>query len=107
MANIEFTPSAQKRYNECCQIEENTIAKPEYQLQNVIARLSSWRSKKIIISNDICDDKSFFFRCIEEDGRPSICGGIILHGKRDGFGTGQGPTYSVSLIKETGWQIHT
>lgn len=107
MANIEFTPEAQKRFNECRNLIENRLAKPEYKLQNVIARFLSWNSKKIIISNDSCDDRSFFFRCIEEEGRPSICGGIIFHGKRDGFGSGQGPTYSVSLIKETGWQIHT
>lgn len=34
-------------------------------------------------------------------------GGIIFHGKHDGFGSGSAPTFSVTLEPTNGWQIHT
>jgi hypothetical protein len=37
----------------------------------------------------------------------SLCGGLIFHGPHDGYGSGQGPTFSVCLEPTTGWQLHT
>jgi hypothetical protein len=34
-------------------------------------------------------------------------GGIIFHGKHDGFGSGSAPTFSVCLNPTNGWSIHT
>ena len=34
-------------------------------------------------------------------------GGLIYHGNHDGFGDGTAPTFSVSLSKTQGWEIHT
>ncbi len=34
-------------------------------------------------------------------------GGLIYHGPHDGFGSGQGPTFSVTLTKTDGWSVHT
>lgn len=34
-------------------------------------------------------------------------GGLIYHGRHDGYGSGSAPTFSVSLTPSTGWQIHT
>ncbi|WP_437230216.1 DUF4120 family protein [Planctomicrobium sp. SH661] len=42
-----------------------------------------------------------------EDWKQWFVGGLIYHGPHDGFGTGQAPTYSVSLVHKQGWQIHT
>jgi hypothetical protein len=34
-------------------------------------------------------------------------GGIIFHGKHDGFGSGSAPTFSVCLTATDGWSTHT
>jgi hypothetical protein len=34
-------------------------------------------------------------------------GGIIFHGKHDGYGSGAAPTFSVCLTPTSGWIIHT
>ena len=34
-------------------------------------------------------------------------GGVIFHGPHDNFGSGQAPTFSVSLDNRIGWQMHT
>jgi len=51
---------------------------------------------------------SFIFAVIDKvTERCKLNGGIIFHGKHDGFGSGSAPTFSVSLSGEEGWQIHT
>ena len=49
---------------------------------------------------------SFYFEVIK-DGQLQLCGGLIYHGKHDNGGNGQAPTFSVSLTRSEGWQIHT
>lgn len=51
---------------------------------------------------------SFEF-AIKEIGtqRTILYGGIIFHGKHDGFGSGAGPTFSVCLTPTSGWSTHT
>ena len=34
-------------------------------------------------------------------------GGLLFHGELDGFGSGAGPTFAVTLTPTEGWQIHT
>lgn len=34
-------------------------------------------------------------------------GGILFHGKRDGFGSGSAPTFAVTLTPTSGYSIHT
>ena len=34
-------------------------------------------------------------------------GGLIYHGKHDGFGSGNAPTFSVCLTPTNGWSVHT
>jgi len=34
-------------------------------------------------------------------------GGLIYHGRHDGFGSGSAPTFSVCVDKADGWRIHT
>lgn len=36
-----------------------------------------------------------------------FAGGLLFHGSHDGFGSGSGPTYAVTLSKTDGWSIHT
>lgn len=54
------------------------------------------------------DPHSFYFeRRRKDDDTMAYNGGIIFHGKRDGYGSGSGPTFSVTLDKAEGWRIHT
>jgi hypothetical protein len=53
-----------------------------------------------------------FVRCEYKNGpnnKPDFLsnGGIIFHGKHDGFGSGSAPTFSVCLEATNGWSIHT
>ncbi len=34
-------------------------------------------------------------------------GGLIYHGPHDGWGSGAGPTFSVTLTPTNGWSVHT
>lgn len=34
-------------------------------------------------------------------------GGLMFHGPADGFGSGNGPTYSVCVNSIHGWSVHT
>jgi hypothetical protein len=37
----------------------------------------------------------------------SLNGGMIFHGKHDGFGSGSAPTFSVCLNPTDGWSLHS
>lgn len=106
MANILFSPNARKRFFECLEKTQETIKKPEKRLDRVIAQFLLWQADTIQISCDF-DEMSFTFHEIHENGTTGICGGIIYHGSRDGFGRGGYPTFSVSTDHEEGYQIHT
>lgn len=103
MANIIFDAVAQERFNKC---KAYTEARGDKSLSKCIARLASWTSKEIHISPDI-DEMSFFFREFHDEGIMGICGGIIYHGERDGYGSGGAPTFSVCLKPTSGYSIHT
>jgi len=51
---------------------------------------------------------SLYFEIFRE-GRFILNGGMIFHGKHDGFGSGSAPTFSVSIDPERSphWEIHT
>lgn len=85
--------------------EEKRVAK-DRTIDAMLERLSKWNCEKIIIGRDY-DELSFTFQCIETDGSLGINGGIIFHGARDGYGSGNGPTYSVTLNPTDGYEIHT
>lgn len=36
-----------------------------------------------------------------------LAGGLLFHGPADGYGSGDGPTYAVSLTPVHGWSTHT
>jgi hypothetical protein len=40
-------------------------------------------------------------------GETILSGGLIFHGKHDGFGSGSAPTFAVTLEPTSGWAIHT
>jgi hypothetical protein len=50
---------------------------------------------------------SFNWGLIQENGTCPYNGGLIFHGPHDGFGSGEAPTFSVSISPEHGWSIHT
>lgn len=105
MAKIKFTENALKRIKEC---KAYMVKKGDMSLNRCIRRLSQWNPKDatITISNDF-DRMSFFFRETMPDGRDGVCGGILYHGERDGFGSGGGPVFAVTLEKTEGYSIHT
>ena len=108
MGEIRFSSSAaMDRYKRC---SAETESKGDRSLQGCIDRLKQWNSP-IIIGCDF-DERSFTFR--EEltaeqlnEGYHPISGGIIYHGPRDGYGSGSGPTFSVTLGRSEGYSIHT
>ena len=77
-------------------------------LISCLRRLKKWnpQDSEIAVSNDY-DKMSFFFRQRYSNGNTGLCGGIIFHGARDGYGSGNGPTFSVTMEKTEGYQIHT
>lgn len=50
---------------------------------------------------------SFLWSWYLPDGSLGLHGGLIYHGSHDGFGSGGAPTFSVSLDRTAGWQLHT
>lgn len=70
-------------------------------------RRHGWEKQEIHIYTDF-EPLSFEF-VLKEIGteKTFLYGGIIYHGKHDGFGSGRGPTYSVCLTPTTGWSTHT
>jgi len=53
------------------------------------------------------DPLSFTFKHTYPNGQEGIFGGIIYHGRRDNYGSGGAPTFSVCLKPTTGYSIHT
>lgn len=105
MAKIEFSSeNAFQRFTEMSQKTRHM----EKSLDSCVLNLMKWNpwDATIRIGCDF-DELSFSFREILPDGRAGICGGIIFHGSRDGFGAGDGPTHSVTLEPTDGYAIHT
>lgn len=52
---------------------------------------------------------SFEFRMNKRaTGQMWFCGGLIFHGRHDGFGSGSAPTFAVTLeAVDEDWSIHT
>jgi len=46
-------------------------------------------------------------KCVKGIWKRWFNGGLIYHGSHDGGGDGGSPTYSVNLIPQQGWSIHT
>lgn len=106
MAKIILSPIARVRYIKCIKETTPLIPDKNYRLNTILKRLQNWKADYILIGTDF-DHMSFTFREQYSDGRTGICGGIIYHGPRDNYGSGSAPTFSVSLDKTTGYQIHT
>ncbi len=106
MANIQFSSEgAATLFKE---MRQKTKHLGEHSLDACILNLLSWNpwDATIHIGRDF-DELSFTFRETYADGRKGICGGILYHGPRDGFGSGNGPTYGVTLEPTNGYSIHT
>jgi hypothetical protein len=54
-------------------------------------------------------DFSFLIKVKGPDGeyKRRFNGGCLFHGSHDGFGSGSGPTFAVTLEPTDGWSIHT
>ena len=70
-------------------------------------RRYGWEEQEVHIYPDFAP-LSFEFSMINlATKRCTLNGGIIFHGKHDGFGSGSGPTFSVCLTPTSGWSTHT
>lgn len=103
MGKITFSSKeARQQYRDCRRI---TAAHGDESLLRCMMRLRHWNNP-IVIGRDF-EIMSFTFREKLPSGRTGICGGIIYHGPRDGFGSGAAPTFSVTLDQAEGYRIHT
>lgn len=106
MAQLKF--SSKQAHELFCEMRRESAALGEHSLDTCVVQLLAWNpwDATITIGRDF-DKKSFTFRETYADGRSGICGGIIFHGRRDGYGSGDGPTHSVTLEHAEGYYIHT
>ena len=103
MGKITFSSDkARQRYVAC---RKYTASRGDNTLLDCMRSLKRW-SQPIVIGCDF-DEMSFTFCEQRNDGYTPTNGGIIYHGKRDGFGGGDGPTFSVTIDKAEGYRIHT
>ena len=108
MADIKFSSKeTHERFLEC---KRATEALGDQSLMRCIGSLMGWQNP-IVIGRDH-DPMSFTFREelpqeLQDKGIRGVCGGIIYHGPRDGYGSGEGHTHSVTLDKTEGYSIHT
>lgn len=109
MANIHFaSEQAYERFIKCSEMCRDLNLPHDKTIEGCLSRLMYWSAwnTTICICTDY-DELSFFFYEERPDDSHGLCGGIIFHGKRDGFGSGQGPTFSVCLEPTDGYSIHT
>jgi hypothetical protein len=114
MANIRFaSKEVFDLYREMC---DKTHDLGDHSLASCVSRLLYWGPAEttITVYRDTCDKLSFYFVQKWDDWQTNtdhekmiMNGGIVLHGSRDGFGSGDGPTFSVSMDKSEGYQVHT
>ena len=79
----------------------------EKQLDDTLERLvkHTHSGGKVYLYPDFAPH-SLYFEVIR-NGQLSLNGGVIFHGPHDGYGSGSAPTFSVSVERSNGWQIHT
>ena len=77
----------------------------EKSLKQCLHSLEKWQGIITIYSD--YDPLSFCFQQTYFNGQLGINGGIIFHGKRDGYGNGSAPTFSTCLQPTSGYSIHT
>jgi hypothetical protein len=54
-----------------------------------------------------CDFYWVITRVVDGNTRMVMNGGLLYHGSHDGFGSGSGPTFAVTLSPTDGWSVHT
>jgi len=106
------------KFKEICKFAEETNQKEQFEQK--IASLCAWETgawyrdekgkRETRIFPDFAPYSLYFERyIIDENGKERFVGngGLIYHGKHDGFGSGEGPTFSCCLTPTSGWSIHT
>ena len=90
------------------------------QLNSTLEGLEQYVTNKVEVTlfPDLAPYSLYFIVRIKEEfvddevllrprGSTILDGGIIYHGKHDGYGSGSAPTFSVTVDKADGWRIHT
>ncbi len=113
MASIQF--ASKEVFDLYREMADKTRGLGDHSLASCVSRLLYWgpAESTIKIYRDNDPLSSYFVQKYDdwninpEHEKMIMNGGIILHGARDGFGSGDGPTFSVSMDKSEGYQIHT
>jgi Domain of unknown function (DUF4120) len=93
-------------------------SKPDVQyLKPALDRLESFERKtpdgqptvRVVLCPDFAPHSFEFLveRSVPDGWEATLIGGLLFHGPHDGFGSGAGPTFAVSLTSTVGWSIHT
>ena len=93
-------------------------SKPDvHALKPALDRLESFERKgldgqptvRVVLSPDFAPHSFEFLveRSVTDGWEATLIGGLLFHGPHDGFGSGAGPTFAVSLTSAVGWSIHT
>ncbi len=65
------------------------------------------KKSEVELYNDFAPFSFFWIWRDVESKRQIMCGGLIYHGAHDNGGDGSAPTFTVSLVPQSGWSIHT
>ena len=106
------------QFAETVGLYEPDPSKPDLQyLKPALARLESFGRKapdgqptiRVVLSPDFAPHSFEFLveRSVADGWEATLIGGLLFHGPHDGFGSGAGPTFAVSLTPTVGWSIHT
>jgi hypothetical protein len=82
-------------------------------LESLNDRCDHGENRKCVIGTDFAPySLSFAYGEMTTDPEPTwigrpINGGLIYHGPHDGHGSGQAPSFSVTMDKADGWVLHT
>lgn len=108
MAEITFmSERATERFEKC---KKFTESKGDKSLERCLDVLRSW-TNPVSIGCDF-DEMSFSFQEelpqeLRDKGYRGVNGGILYHGPRDSFGSGDGPVFAVTIGRTEGYSIHT
>lgn len=64
-------------------------------------------SGEVSVNCPECSARSVVSEPVETEWCQCMNGGLLYHGAHDNGGDGGAPTFSVNLISEQGWSIHT
>lgn len=87
------------RYNEALEHAKKTEDETLQKCFRTLERFESANNATVYLMSDFAP-LSFYFELLDETGRRIMNGGVIYHGNPD-------ESFSVTMDKTIGWQVHT